>query len=173
MLDNILEATTQLKTFIMVSAIGMLVVGVILLISCRKFAWNSRNRRTIGFFYAMDTWDIFGLSSCMLKLFLAISFLVGKGLVEFLHIVIFIVLELCYILYKHKLKGLLADIGLAVVSVIVMVIMQLLYNYLHDIIFDMKVCVIMWMLAILLCLYELYDVYSCCNHIVSKYKTKG
>ena len=76
MLDNILEATTQLKTFIMVSAIGILIVGAILLISCRKFSWNSRSRRTIGFFYAMDTWDMFGLASCMLKLFLAIA----KGL---------------------------------------------------------------------------------------------
>ena len=173
MLDSILEAITQLKTFILVSGVGILFLGFVLIIACSKFSWSSRRRRTIGFFYAMNTWDMFGFSSCMLKIFLAVSFLVGKGRVEFLHIIIFIVLELCYIVYKHKIKGIFTDVGLTVVSVIVMVIMQLLYNYLNDIIFDMRICVVMWMLGILLCLYEIYDLFSCCNNIVSKYRTKG
>ena len=43
MLDSILEAVMQLKTFILVSGIGIVFVGVFLLISCSKFDWNKRN----------------------------------------------------------------------------------------------------------------------------------
>ena len=73
MLDSILEAIAQLKTFIFVSGVGILLLGFMLIIACSKCSWSSRRRKTIGFFYAMNTWDIFGFSSCMLKIFLAIS----------------------------------------------------------------------------------------------------
>lgn len=174
MLDSILEAITQLKTFILVAGAGILVVGATLLIICNKFSWNSYRRKFIGFFYRMNTWDVFGLSCCFIKIFLAISFLVAKGQVEVLHIVIFVVLKLCYIVHKHSVKGLLTDIGLTAISIIVMIIMNLLFNYLNEIIFDVRISIIMWMLGILLCLYSIYDLFCCCNNIIGKtQKTEG
>lgn len=173
MLDSILEAITQLKIFTLVSAIGIVVTGVVLLFICKDFYWESPNRKHIGFFYRMSTWDTFGLSCCFIKFFLVISFLITGCNVENIHIFIFVVLKLCYIIHRRSLKGIIMDIGLAILSVIVMIIMGLLYNYLHDIMFDFKICIIMWILAVLLCLYALYDLFSCCNYIIRKRDLKN
>ena len=173
MLDSILEAIAQLKIFTLVSGIGIVITGVVLLIICKEFSWDSPNRKHIGFFYRMSTWDTFGLSCCFIKLFLAISFLITQCNVENIHIFVFVVLKLCYISLRRSLKGIIMDIGLAILSVIVMIIMGLLYNYLNDIIFDLKICIIMWILAVLLCLYALYDLFACCNYIIRKKDLKN
>ena len=62
---------------------------------------------------------------------------------------------------------------LAVCILFVTMFMGLLYNYLHDIMFDFKICIIMWILAVLLCLYALYDLFSCCNYIIRKRDLKN
>ena len=43
MLDSVLEAIMQLRTFILVSGIGIVLIGVYLLFRCRKFDWNRKN----------------------------------------------------------------------------------------------------------------------------------
>lgn len=170
MLDSILETISQLKIFVIVSGIGILIVGLLLLILCNKFSWNSWRRKIIGFFYRMGTWDALGLSCCFIKVFLVISFFVSMGRVELIHIFIFVLLKLCYLINKRTAKGLVMDIGLTIISVIVMIIMGLLYNYLNDIIFDVKISAIMWLLGVLLCLYSVYDLFSCCNNIIKRRK---
>ena len=139
MLDSILEAVSQLKIFTLVSGIGILLVGFFLLIKCREFSWENPNTRKIGFFYRMSSWDTFGLACCFIKLFLVISFIFTKCNVQLLHIFVFVILKLCYIIHRRSVKGLVMEIGLAMLSVIVMIIMSLLYNYLHDIIFNKKI----------------------------------
>ncbi len=174
MLDSILEAITQLKTFIMVSAIGILCVGIILLIVCNKFSWDSKRRKFIGFFYRMGTWDTFGISCCLIKIFLTISFMVTKGRIELLQIIIFVILKICYIIHRKSVRGIVMDIGLTLVSIIVMVIMNMLYHYLNDIIFDAKIAVIIGVLGVLLCLYSIYDLFCCCNTVMIRHqKTEG
>ena len=168
MLDSILEAIMQLKTFIFVSAIGIILVGFFLLIVCNKFSWNSSRRRFIGFFYAMKTWDVFGVSTCFIKIFLTVSFLVTKGQISLLHIVIFVILKLCYIIHRRSLRGMVLDIGLTLVSIIIMVIMNLLYNYLNDIIFDIKIAIVIGILGVLLCMYAIYDLFCCCNAVMAQ-----
>ena len=143
------------------------------LILCNKFSWNSWRRKIIGFFYRMGTWDALGLSCCFIKVFLVISFFVSMGRVELIHIFIFVLLKLCYLINKRTAKGLVMDIGLTIISVIVMIIMGLLYNYLNDIIFDVKISAIMWLLGVLLCLYSVYDLFSCCNYIIRKRDLKN
>ena len=172
MLDSILEAIIQLKTFICVSAIGILLVGFFLMIICNKFSWDSKRRKCIGFFYAMKTWDVFGLSVCLIKIFLTVSFLVSKGQINILHILIFIVLKICYIIHRRSLRGIVLDIGLTLVSVIIMVIMNLLYNYLNDIIFDIKIAVVIGILGVLLCMYAIYDLFCCCNAVMSQQRNR-
>ena len=173
MLDSILEAISQLKIFILVAGLGIVVTGVVLLFVCKDFALDGSNKKHIGFFYRMSTWDIFGISCCFIKIFLVLSLLVSKCNIEPIHIFIFVLLKLCYIIHRHSLKGLVMDIGLAVLSIAVMIIMSLLYNYLNDIIFDYRIAIIMWILGVLLCLYALYDLFSCCNYIIRKRDLKN
>lgn len=166
MLDSVLEALMQLKTFILVSGIGIALVGVFLLVFCRKFSWTGKNLKTIGFFYNLSVWDTVGISCCFMKIFLIFSILITTGNAEFIHIIIFGILELCYIIHRRSFKGVLLDIVLCVVSVIVMNIMNMLHHYLNEILYDTKIAVVVWLLGILLCLYSIYDLMHCVKTVV-------
>lgn len=166
MLDSVLEALMQLKTFILVSGIGIVLVGVFLLIFCRKFSWTGKNLKTIGFFYNLSVWDTVGISCCFMKVFLIFSILITTGKAELIHIIIFGILELCYIIHRRSFKGVLLDIVLCIVSVIVMNIMNMLHHYLNEILYDVKIAVVVWLLGILLCLYSIYDLIHCAKTVV-------
>lgn len=170
MLDSILEAVMQLKTFILVSGIGIVFVGVFLLISCSKFDWNKRNVKLIGFFYNLSVWDTVGISCCLMKIFLIFSILITTGKVDMIHMIIFGVLELCYLIHRKSAKGLMLDLVLCIVSVIVMNIMNMLHHYLNEIVFDMKVAIVVWLLGILLCMYSIYDLMHCAKTVLETRK---
>lgn len=170
MLDSILEAVMQLKTFILVSGIGIVFVGVFLLISCSKFDWNKRNVKLIGFFYNLSVWDTVGISCCLMKIFLIFSILITTGKVDMIHMIIFGVLELCYLIHRKSTKGLMLDLVLCIVSVIVMNIMNMLHHYLNEIVFDMKVAIVVWLLGILLCMYSIYDLMHCAKTVLETRK---
>ena len=168
MLDSILEALMQLKTFILVSAIGIVIVGIFLLIYCRKFSFTGKNLKTMGFFYNLSVWDTVGLACCYMKTFLIFSILLTSGRVDFIHIIIFCVLDICYIVHRRSFKGVLLDVVLSVVSIVVLNIMNMLYHYLNEILYDVKIVVVVWLLGILLCLYSIYDLMHCVKTVVEK-----
>lgn len=172
MLDSILEAFVELKSFILVSGIGIVLVGIFLLIFCRKFSWTGKNLKAIGFFYNLSVWDTIGLACCFIKVFLIISLLVDAGKVDLIHMVIFVILELCYIIHRRSFRGVLLDFILCSVSIIVMNIMNMLYHYLNEIIYDTKIAVVVWLLGILLCLYSLYDLMHCVKTVVETRKDR-
>ena len=170
MLDSILEAITQLRIFILVSGIGIVLIGIYLLIQCRKFDWNKKNIKLIGFFYNLSVWDTVGISGCFMKIFLIISILITTGKAEMIHMIIFIILEICYIIHRRSTKGFMLDLVLSMVSIIVMNIMNMLHNYLNEIVYDMKVAVVVWLLGILLTLYGVYDLMHCVKTILETRK---
>lgn len=170
MLDSVLEAIMQLKTFILVSGIGIVLIGVFLLIGCRKFSWNGKNLKLIGFFYNLSVWDTVGISCCLMKIFLIISILITTGKVDLIHMIIFGILEICYIVHRCSLSGVLLDAVLCVVSVIVMNIMNMLHHYLNEIVYDIRIAVVVWLLGILLCLYGIYDLMHCAKTVVESRK---
>lgn len=170
MLDSVLEAIMQLKTFILVSGIGIVLIGVFLLIGCRKFSWNGKNLKLIGFFYNLSVWDTVGISCCLMKIFLIISILITTGKVDLIHMIIFGILEICYIVHRRSLSGVLLDAVLCVVSVIVMNIMNMLHHYLNEIVYDIRIAVVVWLLGILLCLYGIYDLMHCAKTVVESRK---
>ena len=170
MLDSVLEAVMQLKTFILVSGIGIVLIGVYLLICCSKFDWNRKNLKLIGFFYNLSVWDTVGISCCFMKIFLIISILITTGKVEMIHMIIFGVLEVCYIIHRRSVKGLMLDLVLCIVSVIVMNIMNMLHHYLNEIVFDVKIAIVVWLLGILLCLYGIYDLMHCAKTVLETRK---
>lgn len=170
MLDSILEAVMQLKTFILVAGIGIVLCGVYLLIRCSKFDWNKRNVKLIGFFYNLSVWDTVGLACCFMKIFLIISILITTGKVEMIHMIIFGILELCYLIHRKSIKGLMLDMILCIVSVIVMNIMNMLHHYLNEIVFDVRIAIVVWLLGILLCLYSIYDLMHCAKTVLETRK---
>ncbi len=170
MLDSVLEAIMQLRTFILVSGIGIVLIGVYLLFRCRKFDWNGNNLKLIGFFYNLSVWDTVGIACCFMKVFLIISILITTGKVEMIHMIIFGVLEICYIIHRRNPKGILLDLVLSIVSIIVMSIMNMLHHYLNEIVYDMKVAIVVWLLGILLCLYGIYDLMHCAKTVLETRK---
>ena len=47
MLDSILEAISQLKIFILVAGLGIIITGVVLLIVCKDFALDGTNKISV------------------------------------------------------------------------------------------------------------------------------
>ena len=170
MLDSVLEAIMQLRVFILVSGIGIVLTGVYLLIRCRKFDWNRKNIKLIGFFYDLSVWDTVGISCGFMKVFLIISILITTGRADMIHMLIFIVLELCYIIHRRNIKGIILDIVLSIVSIIVMNIMNMLHHYLYEIVYDYKVSIVVWLLGILLTLYGVYDLMHCVKTVLETRK---
>lgn len=170
MLDSILEAVMQLRTFILVSGIGIVVVGLFFLLRCRTFDWNKRNLKEIGFFYNLSVWDTVGVACCFVKVFLIISILITMGKVDVIHMIIFGILEIFYIVHRRSIQGVLLDVVLCTVSVIVMNIMNMLHHYLKDIVFDVRIASVIILLGILLCLYSIYDLLHCVKVIVDSRK---
>lgn len=170
MLDSILEAVMQLRTFILVSGIGIVVVGLFFLLRCRTFNWNKRNLKEIGFFYNLSVWDTVGVACCFVKVFLIFSILITMGKVDIIHMIIFGILEICYIVHRRSIQGVLLDVVLCTVSVIVMNIMNMLHHYLKDIVFDIRIAIVIVLLGILLCLYSVYDLLHCVKVIVDSRK---
>ena len=171
MLDSVLDAFMQLKTFILVSGIGIVLTGIYFLLRCRTFDWNKRNLKEIGFFYNLSVCDTVGVSCCFVKMFLIVSILITLGKVDVIHMIIFGILELCYIIHRRSVKGVMLDFVLCVVSIIVMNIMNMLHHYLYEIVFDMRITIVIVLLGILLCLYSMYDLLHCVKTIV--YSRKG
>lgn len=170
MLDSIFEAVMQLRTFILVSGIGIVVVGLFFLLRCRTFDWNKRNLKEIGFFYNLSVWDTVGVACCFVKVFLIFSILITMGKVDIIHMIIFGILEICYIVHRRSIQGVLLDVVLCTVSVIVMNIMNMLHHYLKDIVFDIRIAIVIVLLGILLCLYSVYDLLHCVKVIVDSRK---
>ena len=170
MLDSILEAVMQLRTFILVSGIGIVVVGLFFLLRCRTFDWNKRNLKEIGFFYNLSVWDTVGVACCFVKVFLIFSILITMGKVDIIHMIIFGILEICYIVHRRSIQGVLLDVVLCTVSVIVMNIMNMLHHYLKDIVYDIRIAIVIVLLGILLCLYSVYDLLHCVKVIVDSRK---
>ena len=171
MLDSVLDAFMQLKTFILVSGIGIVLTGLFFLFRCRNFDWIKKNLKEIGFFYNLSVWDTVGVSCCFVKVFLIESILITLGKEDVIHMVIFGILEICYVIHRRNIKGVMLDFVLCVVSKIVMNIMNMLHHYLYEIVFDMRITIVIVLLGILLCLYSMYDLLHCVKTIV--YSRKG
>ena len=170
MLDSVLEAIMQLRMFILVSGIGILLIGIYLLIRCRKFDWNKKNLKLIGFFYNLSVWDTVGISCCFMKIFLIISIMITTGKTDIIHMIIFGILEICYIIHRRSTKGIMLDLILSLVSIIVLNIMNMLHHYLNEIVYDFKVASVVWLLGILLTLYGIYDLMHCVKTILETRK---
>lgn len=166
MYHDIVTYIGQLRIFLLVSAVGTLLLGAVLLFACRRFSWEGRNRKLIGFFYEMSLWDTVGMACCILKCFLLLSLVLTGGNVAMIHIVMYVVLHLCYILHRRSMRGVAADLGMGVIATAVLLVMSMLYGYLHEILFDGRIACVVVLLGVLLFLYGVCDVFRCCSYVM-------
>lgn len=166
MLENILEQIMMMKSLIVIAAVGTIILTILCLVYCRKFAWESSNLKLIGFFYDMDMSDTFVLAVCMLKLFLVISLLFTKGRIETVHIYFFGVLVIVYNIFNRKLKDVVVSLFNGAIIMGVLFVSNLLLSYLREILFDYKIAIALVFLAIFLIMYATYDVGYCILSIV-------
>lgn len=172
MFDDIISNILQLKLFIITAASGALLTGISLLVICRKFEWNARNRKFIGFLYGLSVRDTVSVAMALLKFFLLVSVVISGGNASFICVCVFLVLEAGYLVNRKSCKGLITDIVLGAITVCALVVMNMLYSYLHEIIYDGRILMVVILLGILLSIYALCDVFHCCTYIMIRGRKK-
>ena len=173
MLDKIVDSVVDLKMFIIVTAAATVIIGFFLLFYCRKFSFDGNNVKSVGFFYQLSRWDTLGLAVSLVKVCLFVSLIMMRGNVKNIHIAVYVMLHVLYMLHKRSLKSLPADLITGVATAGVMSIMGMLFNYLRDVIFDWRIQAVIILMMILICGYALCDMFRCCNRVIMITKAKG
>lgn len=166
MFNQILEIIAELKVFIIVSIAMSILMGAFLLIFCRKFAFDGKNLKVIGFFYDMKAWDSMALAVGIAKVCLCISFFITSGKVSHAHMGVYIMLHLLYMIHRSEVKGLPNDIFNGIATCVVMGIMGMLYDYLRDVMFDWRIKAVTILMMIIICGYALCDLFCSCGKII-------
>lgn len=167
MIETLIDQIILLKPFLITTAIGTIVLLTILLISSRKFSWNSWNVRIIGFFYESKMTDSVLLSICLVRFFLVLSILLTKGTIHPVHILFYGMLILMYNIIRHRIKEMFASIFNGVLIMGILYVSGFLISYLTNVLFDIKIVIALVFLEIFLMIYALYDLASCVFNIVS------
>ena len=166
-MDEFIKQLILLKPMIVISAVGTVILALVLLICCRKFKWNGGGIRIMGFFYDASMLDSVTLSICLLKFFLVISLFFSKGRIAPVHIIFFGVLVIAYNICRRKIKEVFVSLFNGFVIMGVLYVSNFLLSYLREILFDAKIAVALVFLSVFLLLYTLYDIASCVLNIVS------
>ena len=172
MLNQVINIVTELRIFLIVCAVVSIAMGGFLLIFCRKFSFDGKNLKTIGFFYRMGICDTLALAVGIAKVCLFISFFITVGKVSVSHIGAYVILHVVYIIHRRDVKGLMGDVFSGIATCGVISIMGMLYNYLHDVIFDWRIQVIIILMMIIICGYALCDMLRTCGRIIMIPKAK-
>lgn len=167
LVGDIINQIILLKTMIIVTAVGTLLLLGVLTVMCSKFSWQKYNLRVIGFFYDAKLYDSVLLAVCLLKFYLVISILITKGTIYPVHIFFYGGLVLIYCILRHKIKETLVSLFNAVLIMGILYVAGFLISYLENVLFDVKIVIALAFLAIFLILYALYDMASCIFNIVS------
>ena len=172
MLNQVINIVTELRIFLIVCAVVSIAMGGFLLVFCRKFSFEGKNLKTIGFFYRMKTWDTLALAVGIAKVCLFISLFITLGKVSDACVVAYLFLHVVYIIHRRDIKGLFGDVFSGVATCGVMSIMGMLYGYIHDVIFDWRIQVVMILMMIIICGYAVCDVFRTCARIIMIPKAK-
>ena len=172
MLNQVINIVEELKMFLIVCVVVSVAMGGFLLIFCRKFSFDGKNLKTVGFFYRMKVWDTIVLAIGVAKVCLFISLFITLGKVSGAHIGAYICLHIVYIIHRRDIKGLMGDVFSGVATCGVMSIMGMLYNYIHDVIFDWRIQLVIILMMIIICGYALCDMFRTCARIIKIPKVK-
>jgi len=167
MLEAIIEQIVLLKTMMITTSIGTIVILAIILFCSRKFSWNAWNVRLIGFFYESKMTDSVLLAICLVRFFLVISILFSKGRFQLVHIVFYGMLIITYNIIRRNAKEMIVSIFNGLLIMGILYVSGFLISYLENVLFDVKIVIALVFLGIFLVLYALYDMAGCILNIVN------
>ena len=168
MLNLVLEQIKNVRLFLIVSAVGTLVFGIVFGLVCRQFDWTGKRTRFIAFFFNMTGWDTFGIAVSLIKIFLALAIVIDLGKLSYIHIALYVALEFLYILHRRTIKGLPMHLAIGLVTTGLMILMVMLNGYLTDVIFDYRVKVTVILLSVIMLINSAGDFFRCMNLVVSR-----
>lgn len=172
MLNQVINIVAELKLFLIVCTVVIILLGAFFLLFCRKFSFDGINRKAIGFFYRMSVWNSIALAVSLAKVCLFIALFISVGDVKNSHIGVYFLLHLVYMIHRRDIKGLPGDIFNGVATCGVMSIMGMLYNYLKNVMFDWKIQVVIILMLIITCGYAVCDLGRTCSRVVTIPKAK-
>ena len=172
LIGNVINQIILLKTTMIVTAVGTLLLLVVLLLFCRKFSWDRRNLRVIGFFYEARMVDSVLLSLCLIRFYLVVSILVTKGAIYPVHIFMYGGFVLIYGAIRRKIREFLVSVFNAALIMGLLYVSGFLISYLENVLFDVKILIALVFLGIFLVLYALYDLAGCISNIIDSREDK-
>lgn len=172
MLDSIISAISSVRAFIIAAAVVTVGLGAALFLLCSRFSWEGKNRKLMAFFFQMGYWDCFGLACSILKCCLMIAVIFSRGAVTYVHILLYLFLHIMYMIHQGWRKGLAINVVMGIVSSGVLFVMQMLDQYLDEVVYDRRIVVVIVLMGILLFVHTLTDFFHCCDAILSRQGSK-
>ncbi len=166
LIGQVITQIILLKNLLIVAGVGTILLLIALLILCRRFSWEKRNLRLIGFFYEARLYDSVLLAICLTRFYLVLSILISKGRIYPVHIFFYGALVILYNIIRHNLKEMFVSIFNGVLIMGILYVAGFLISYLDNVLFDVKILIAIVFLAIFLVLYALYDMAGCILNII-------
>jgi len=166
LIGQVITQIVLLKNMIIVTGVGTVLLLITLLFLCRRFSWEKRNLRLIGFFYEARMYDSVLLAICLVRFYLVISILITKGTIYPVHIFFYGALVLLYNIIRHNLKEMFVSVFNGVLIMGILYVAGFLISYLENVLFDVRILIALIFLAIFLVLYALYDMAGCILNII-------
>ncbi len=167
LIGQVITQIILLKNMIIVAGVGTILLLIALLVLCRRFSWEKRNLRLIGFFYEARLYDSVLLAICLTRFYLVISILITKGQIYPVHILFYGALVILYNIIRHNLKEMFVSIFNGVLIMGILYVAGFLISYLDNVLFDVRILIALIFLAIFLVLYALYDMAGCILNIIN------
>lgn len=168
MLEMIIQNLMDLRSAIITTAAGIIVVGLALYILVSRFGFEKKNLKTIGVFYDMQVSQTLILDFSLLRFLLILSFVFALCNVKPIHMVYFGFLSVLGIVLKKGFRNNVIHIVNAVVMEGILFVMSLLRGYLVSVYMDWKIAVILGFLLVILIMYSVCEIINTVNIILAK-----
>lgn len=168
MLELIIQNLMDLRSAIITTAAGIIVVGLALYIIVSRFGFEKRNLKVIGIFYDMQVSQTLILDFALLRFLLILSFVFTACNVKTIHMVYFGFLSILGLVFKKGFRNNMIHIINAIVMEGILFVMSLLKGYITTVYMDWKIAVILGLLLVVLIMYSICEVINTANIILSK-----
>lgn len=168
MLELIIQNLMDLRSAIITTGVGIILVGLTLYIIVSKFGFERKNLKAIGVFYEMQMSQTFLLDLALLRFLLVFSFIFSACNVKHVHIAYFGALIILGLVLKKGFRNNIIHLINGVVMEAILFVMSLLKGYLTNVFMDWKIAVILGLLLVILIMYSISEVINTINIILSK-----
>ncbi len=163
MKESLIDNLIQMRMVIVVSGVGILLLGLIGVLFSRNFSFKTKRLKFFACLYGLTTSQIMALSVSILKVLFVVSMFFTLVDIKAVHMAYFGILVLISCILRRDLKGIVFGIINGAVMMGILQVAGLLHGYLMDVYFDPKIAIILVVLMIFLGLYAMTDTYATLN----------